>query len=184
MLIRVPGMAEEIGRISPQYRSRGLQLILIIQAMWQLAENFREQIWSLGNVVCFSVDDFNEAYEVAHQLFEYDPRQTKLPPAHQSGQPILELDRGQFLTAANWLQHLKHRECVLKRYLSEAEEDPFVAYIEQTSERPNRPLSGSLLAIKQRLLRRRAIPIRDALEVVNQRKLAYQSFKKRPTIDI
>ena len=134
-------------------------------------------------MVCFSVDDFNEAYEVAQQLFKYDPQQAKLPPAHQSGQPILELDRGQFLTAANWLQHLKHRECILKRYLSEAEEDPFVTYIEQTGEMPNQPLGGSLMAIKQGLLMRRAIPIRDALQAVNQRELTNKTVKRRPTID-
>jgi hypothetical protein len=184
MLIRIPGMAEEIGRISPQYRSRRLQMIVVIQALWQLAENLREQIWSLGNVTCFSVEDFNEAYLVAKQLFHYDPSSIRFPPVHESDQPVVESDRGQYLKHANWLQHLKHRECVMRRYITEGEEDPFVAYIRQTSEKPSKAIDEPLSMIKERLLRRRAIPIEDALKAVNQRKLTYRAKrKKRPQID-
>jgi hypothetical protein len=184
MLIKIPGMAEEIGKISPQYRSRRLQVIVVIQALWQLAENLKEQIWSLGNVTCFSVEDFDEAYEVAQQLFKYDPRKIRFPPAHEADRPTGESDRGQYLTMANWLQHLKHRECVMRRYITEDEEDPFVAYIPQTTEKPDTQLDESLSGIKERLLRRRALPIKEVLKVVNQRKLTYrEEGKKRPKID-
>jgi hypothetical protein len=184
MLIRIPGMAEEIGRISPQYRSRRLQMIVVIQALWQLAENLKEQIWSLGNVTCFGVEDFNEAYIVAKQLFQYDPSSIRFPPAHEADKPVGESDRGQFLKHANWLQHLKHRECVMRRYITEGEEEPFVAYIRQTSEKPSKPIDEPLLVIKERLLRRRAIPIEDALKSVNKRNLTYRTKgKKRPRID-
>lgn len=182
MLIRIPGMAAEIGKISPMYRSRKLQMIIIIQALWQLADNLKEQIWSMGNVACFGIDDFGEAYATAQQLFKYDPSSAKLPPASPTGHPIVEPDRGQYLTAANWLQHLKKRGLVLKRYITEGEEEPFVWYIMQTSNKPDNALTEPLMEIKERLLRRRAIPVKNALELINQRKLVYKKEQKRPTL--
>lgn len=171
MIIRMRGMAQEFGKISPQYRSRKLQLILVIQALWQLADNLKEQIWSLGNVTCFGIEDFREAYTVSQQLFKYEPKTVKLPARSDTGQPIVEQDRGQYLTATNWLQHLIKRECVLKRYVDEGEEDPFVGYVQETSEKPNNPLDEPLIEIKERLMKRRAIPVGEALEVINQRKM-------------
>jgi hypothetical protein len=170
MLIRMKGMAHEIGKVPPQYRSRRLQLIVVIQALWQLADNLKEQIWSLGNVTCFGVDDFREAYSIAQQLFMYDPVKTRLPAASDQGQPILDTDRSEYLVGANWIQHLTQRECILRRYISEGEEDPFVGYVEKTSEKPNSPLDEPLIEIKKRHLKRRAIPVSDVLEVINQRK--------------
>jgi hypothetical protein len=182
MLLKIPGMAEEIGKISPQYRSRGVNLILIIQALWQLAENLEKQIWSLGNVVSFGIDDFNEAYTLAQQLFEYDPQNVKLEPTTDRGQPVIEADRGQYLTEANWIQHLKHREAVMRCYVSEAEQEPLVRHIERTSEKPNTPPTESIVEIKERLLRQRAIPVKDALKVINERKLTFKNRKQRPTV--
>jgi hypothetical protein len=183
MLLKVPGMAEEIGKISPQYRSRRLQILVVIQALWQLAENLKEQIWSLGNVTCFGIDDFQEAYTVAQQLFRYDQASTKPEQVSRSGQPVVESDRGQYLSGANWLQHLEHRECVLKRYITEGQEDRFVRHIRRTCDRPNEPLDEPLVEIKERLLKRRAIPVKEVLTVINNRKLTYQSKKKRPRVD-
>jgi hypothetical protein len=182
MLLKIPGMAEEIGKISPQYRSRGMNLILIIQALWQLAENLEEQIWSLGNVVSFGIDDFGEAFALSQQLFEYNPQSVKLEPTTARGQPVVEADRGQYLTAANWIQRLEHREAVMRSYINEAEQELFVRHIARTSEKPDSPLTESLAEIKDRLLRRRAIPVKDALKVINQRKLTFKNRKQRPTI--
>ena len=178
-LIRIPGMAEEIGKVSPQYRSRRLQIVVVIQALWQLADNLKEQIWSLGNVICFGVEDFNEAYRISQQLFKYDPKKIKLPPASESGHPIIEPDRGGYLIGANWIQHLKKRECIMKRYIDEGEEEPFIGYVEMTSEKPDEPLVESLVETKDSLLRRRAIPVGDALKIVNTRNLSKMRSKKR-----
>ena len=186
MLLKIPGIAEVIGSIAPMYRSRGLQMVIIIQALWQLADNLREQIWSLGNNIIFGVDDFQECYKIAQQLFKYNPTATKhnstwYMPTH------LEPDRGQYLSVANWIQHLQHRQVILKRYLSEGEEDPFVRFIERTSNKPNGPLPKPLAELKRDLLQKHAIPVKDALKAINQRKLTVQTQKKqaqakRPTI--
>ena len=179
-LIRIPGMAEEIGKVSPQYRSRRLQIVVVIQALWQLADNLKEQIWSLGNVICFGVEDFNEAYKISQQLFKYDDKKIKYPATSVTGQPIVDPDRSQYLVEANWIQHLKKRECVMKRYIDEGEEEPFVGYVRQTREKPSEPLDESLKEIKERLLKKRAIPWRDAIEVVNKRKLTRKVTSKKP----
>ena len=182
MLLKIPGMAEEIGKISPQYRSRRLQIIVIIQALWQLEENLRDQIWSMGNVICFGIDDFNEAYLVSQQLFNYDPQSIKLEPASASGQPIIETDRGQYLTAAKWIQHLKQREVVMRCYINEGEEEGFIRHIAQTSEKPHAPIQESLIENNNRLLSPRANPVKDALKVIKQRKKSVKNKKQNPTV--
>ena len=184
MLLGIRGMAEEISKVAPQYRSRKLMLAVIFQALWQLADVLRDSIWSFGNRAIFSVEDLNEAYEIAQQNLQYDPTSIKLPPASGHGHPIVEPDRGQFLAAANWIQHLQRRELLLRLYVSEGEEEKFVRYVEQTRERPATPLEEPLLQIKERLLKRRAVPVQDALRVVNGRKLrkAPSQPKGPPTI--
>ena len=67
----------------------------------------------------------------------------------------------------------------MKRYIDEGEEEAFVGYVQKTRDKPDKPLDESLRQIKDRLLRRRAIPVRDALEVVNSRKLTQMKGKKR-----
>ena len=166
MLLQIKGMARQIFKVSPQYRSRKVQIIVMIQALWQIEKDIREQIWSLGNVTCYRVDDFDEAYKIAQQLFRYDPLKTKLPAAHESGQPILETDRGAFLEAANWIQHLDHRECVMKKYISESTEEKFVSYVKKTRDNPFGISDRELQNLKEDLLKRRAIPIKEALRVI------------------
>ena len=153
--------------------------MVVIQALWQLADNLKEQIWSLGNVTCFGVEDFNEAYRISQQLFKYDPKKIKLPPASATGQPIVDPDRSQYLIAANWIQHLNKRESIMKRYITEGEEENFVGYVQETREKPSEPMNESLLEVKERLLKRRAIPVRDALNVINSRKLTQMKGKNR-----
>ena len=186
MLLKIPGIAEDIGSIAPTYRSRGLQMIIIIQALWQLAENLKEQIWSLGNNIIFGVDDFQECYKIAQQFFKYNPVAVKQNGSWQTTDH-LESDRGQYLSAANWIQHLQHRQVILKRYLTEGEEDPFVRFVQRTSDKPNGPLTKPLAELKRDLLTKHAIPVKDALKAINQRKLTVQTQKKqaqpkRPTI--
>ena len=175
MLLRIKGFASEIARVSPQYRSRNCQIFVIFQALWQLAENLKDQIWSLGNVTCFLVDDFDEAYRISQQLFNYDPSSGKQLPDTEL--LLAETDRGQYLRDDNWLQHLKHRECVIKRYVTEAQEEEYVAYIQRTTDNPQEISDESIQVMKEILLKRRAIPIKEALSVVNQ-----EEPIKRPTI--
>lgn len=168
-VLHIPGMAEEVGMLAPQYRSRKLELYIVIQALWQLDEQLREQIWSLGNVICFGLENFKEAYEVSQQLFHYGARTVKAPPMTDTQQPIFEPDRGQYLDETAWVQSLKHRECVVRSYFTEKQRDPFIRHISQTLPVPHLPLEESVEDFKNRLLRQKAIEVREALEVVNNR---------------
>ncbi|MCL4552438.1 MAG: type IV secretory system conjugative DNA transfer family protein [Candidatus Marsarchaeota archaeon] len=170
-LLSIPGMAEEVGMLSPLYRSRKLELYVVLQALSQLASPLREQIWSIGNVVCFAVSNFDEAYEVGQQLLAYNPQTTKLPAKTVTRQPVLEPDRGQYLTIANKIQRFKHRECIMRRFESERLLDKYVTYVAKTRDNPTTPLEEPLEAIKERLLRERGVLVKDALEKIKQREL-------------
>ena len=179
-LFKIPGMAEEIGQISAYYRSRKLQLIMVIQAFWQLDEVLKDQIWNLGNLVTFALGNHDDAYKFSQQAFKYDQRQEKMPARSEGGQPILETDRGQYLTEADWIQNLGWRQMVMRRYINERERESFVTFIKRTRDKPQVHLAEPLESIKERLFKRRAIPIREALREINQRKITFTT--KRPSI--
>ncbi len=94
-LIGIPGMAEEIGTISPLYRSRKLQLYVVLQSLSQLAKPLDEQIWLLGNKLVFAMENKEEAEKVARQLFKYDPRYLKQPARTINQNNIVEPEAGQ-----------------------------------------------------------------------------------------
>ena len=170
-LLSIPGMAEEIGMLSPLYRSRKLELYVVLQALSQLAPELYRQIWSIGNIVCFGISNFDEAYELAQQLFRYEARTIKLPEKTENQQPIIESDRGQYLEIANKIQRLTHRECIMRRYISEKKLDPYVRYIPQTKEVTEGQSEETVAEIKESLLKERGVLVRDALEVINKREL-------------
>lgn len=170
-LLNIPGMAEEIGKISPLYRSRKLELYIVLQTLSQLAPTLREQIWAIGNIVCFAISNFEEAYEIAQQIFKYEPKSVKLAPTTPDRQPIVEPDRGQYLTLANYIQRLDHRECVMRRYISEKTFDPDVWHVSRTRPHPTKQPAYSVWELKEMLLKERGVSVRDALEVINQRKI-------------
>ena len=176
-LLSIPGMAEEVGMLSPLYRSRKLELYVVLQALSQLAPTLKSQIWSIGNVVCFGVSNFDEAFEIAQQLFCYNPQTVKLPAKTETQQPVVETDRGQYLRIANNIQRLKHRECIVRRYVSEKILDRYILYVEQTKETTMVESEELVEELKENLLKERGVRIRDALEVINQRNITYDEVK-------
>jgi hypothetical protein len=170
-LLSIPGMAEEVGMLSPLYRSRKLELYIVLQSLSQLAPTLRSQIWSIGNIVCFAISNFDEAYEIAQQLFKYEPQTVKMEARSDNSNPIIETDRGQYLSIANWIQRMAHRECIVRRYFSEKGMDKYVRHIKQTRQHTDLPMAETLDEIKERLLKQRGVRVRDALEIVNNRVL-------------
>jgi hypothetical protein len=170
-LLSIKGMAEEVGMLAPLYRSRKLHLYIVLQALAQLAPELREQIWSIGNLVCFAVSNFDEAYEISQQLFKYHPKTEKLPRTSDIGHPIIEPDRGQYLSIANQIQRFGHRECIVRRFLDEKSLDKYARYIPQTKENPTTNLKESVSELKERLLVERGVRVQDALKVINHRTL-------------
>jgi hypothetical protein len=180
-VLEIKGMAKAFGDLTTYYRSRKLMLMMIIQAHWQLDDLLQEQVWNLGNQVLFALDNFNDAYKSAQQLSKYDARGEKLPALSLHSLPVFEPDRGQYLTMANWLQHLQWRQVVMRRYLNERDKEPFINFVNRTSEKPQDVLSlPQLFEVKEALFKRRAIPVKDALNVINKKKMAAPT-RKRPT---
>ncbi len=176
-LFEIKGMAKKLGQISTYYRSRKLMPVIIIQAYWQLADILKEQIWSFSNQVTFALENFNDAYKFAQQVQEYDSTKEKLSARHVNGQPVLESDRGQYLNMANWLQNLKWRQVVMRRYVDERTKEPFISFVEKTTEKPAGVLPAPLHELKQALFKKYAVSVREALMDINGRKLT----RKQPT---
>jgi hypothetical protein len=183
-LLSIPGMAVELSQLSPQYRSRKLQLYIVLQELAQMSEELRPHIWSLGNVVSFAMANFSEAYEIAQQLFCYDPRLQKLPPITDRQQPMIENDRGQYLEIANWIQRLKRRECIIRRHISESRMEDRVLHITETKTSTTVSNINKSALDEDALLRERGIRVRDALEIINRRHQNTSSTNVRPTVDL
>jgi hypothetical protein len=168
-LLSIPGMAEEVGALSPLYRSRKLELYIVLQALSQLAPTLQTQIWSIGNIVCFAVSNFDEAYVLSQQLFPYDPKIIKVAAKSDTGQPIIEPDRGQYLQSANELQRMAHRECVVRRYVSERIQDKYIRWVKKTKSVVIVHTGVTIEGLKRSLLQVRGVRVQDALEIINKR---------------
>jgi hypothetical protein len=181
-LLAIPGMAPELAALAPQYRSRKLQLYVVLQELSQMSKELRPHIWSLGNVVCFAISNFDEAYEISQQLFRYEPRQERVPSVTARERPILENDRGQSLILANWIQQLKKRECVMRRQVTEQERDPLVRHVPQTMTVKGGVSPTQLNDIKDELIRMRCVRVHDALEQINRRQQPEARPQTPPTV--
>jgi hypothetical protein len=164
----MPSMAPELASLAPQYRSRKLQVYFVLQHLKQVSDDLRPHIWSLGNLVCFGIFNFDDAFEVAQQLFPYEPRAERYPSSDPRGKPIMESDRGQYLMIANWLQQLKKRECVMRRQVAEQVRDELVRHVPQTMN-ARMESRARVEALKDELIRVRGVRIHDALELINRR---------------
>ncbi len=178
-LFEIEGMAKALGEISTYFRNRKLMPIIVIQAYWQLTELLKEQIWNLGNIYSFAMENQKDAYALAQQLFRYDKHQEKWQAPTDRSNPTAESDRGQYLSEANWIQNLKWRQMIMRRYLNERDKEQFVQFVERTAERPTGILPAPIEDLKDELLKKRAVTVEDALEVINKRKLPDRQVDSR-----
>ena len=170
-LLRIPGMADEIASLSPQYRSRKLQLYIVLQELAQVSKELLPHIWSLGNLVCYAINNHDEAYQIAQQLFQYDPYSIKVAPTREGQHPVMETDRGQYLEYADWIQSLEFRQCLMRRFVSEHQKERKIQFVERTYEFPNDKLRMGIDEAKEALTRERGIRVHDALRDINEREI-------------
>ena len=150
-----------------------------MRTFWQLDKLLQQQYWNLGNLVTFQMDNFNDAYNYAQQLFQYRGTRVKMGAPHDNANPVMETDRGEYLQEANWIQNLGWRSVVMRRYVNERDKEGFVAYVDRTQEVTRAELNKwQMVEIKERLLKRRGIPVIDVLKIVNQRKLTSKKDDK------
>jgi hypothetical protein len=175
-LFDTPTFAREIGEISPLYRSRKLQLYVVLQGLFQLNADLKEQVWSMGNIVAFALENKADAEQVAYQLFHYNPTQEKLPAKTTTQNATAEPETGQDRQVADWIHALGFRQCLVRRYLSEQRADPYVRYVNRTKSWPQTVESADRVKVRVRdfkdeLLKLRGVPVRQALEIVHARKI-------------
>ena len=179
----IKGMARALGQISTYFRSRGLMPIVILQAFWQLDELLQEQYWNLGNLMTFQMDNFNDAYRLAQQLFPYSSKETKYDAPSDHSNPMVKTDREQYLEEANWIQRLGPRRVLMRRYMDEQNKEEIVAFVNKTKHVDLAGLDPKeIYDLKIELIKKsgRAIHYKDALRQVNSRKL--KEKKKRTPV--
>jgi hypothetical protein len=184
-ILKIPGMAEWLGMVSPLYRSRKFQLLIIIQALWQLDKELAQQIWTLGNIVSFAVSNVDEALKISKQLFTYEPRYIKNPPKTEHQNPTTESIQGQDRLNADWIQTLKARQVVMRRYINEQARESRILFIPKTADFPNNPPYLEIREVKQRLIEEVGVRVRDALEIINKRNIVTEkgdNSKERTTL--
>ena len=170
-LLSLPSMATELSELSPQYRSRKLQFYVVLQNLAQLSEDLRPHIWSLGNIVCFSVFDHDDAYTLARQLFPYVPDMVKLEAKTTTQQNITEPAQGQYLLIANHIRAMQNRECVIRRQISESKAEKYMFWIKRTMDAKKNATFQELVDVKEAMLKARGVTLREALTEINNRKL-------------
>jgi len=170
-----PGMAEEIRKISPQYRSRKVDLYIASQGLWQFDDKLKEAVWNLANVIAFRILNVDEAEITARQLMKYDPQTVKHEPKTELQNPTTEPHQGQYKLYAQWLQRLDNRSCVVRKFINEQEQEPFLTYVPKTVEIQWKPLEEPLERIKMRLLKERGKPVSELMAVINARTLKESS---------
>jgi hypothetical protein len=180
-ILKIPGFAEKLGSVSPLYRSRKVSLMIIIQALWQLDKELARQVWNLANVVCFTISNVDDAETVAKQLFSYDPKFVKNSPKTEYQNATTEPEGGQDRMAADWLQNLKAREFIMRRFVTEQNREKGVQYVKKTDDFPVNPPFIKVTDIKSSLMESRGVRVRDAIEVIKDREKMLEVYKSDPT---
>jgi hypothetical protein len=181
-MIGMKSFAPELSRLSTYFRSRKLNPIIVAQELSQFSDELRPHIWSYGNIITFSVFNFDDAFELAQQLFPYYPQSIKMPSRTDTGQPITEPDRGQYLQIANKIRGMKHRECLVRSYISEREPEKYIRWVPKTKDVAMTATDSEVAELKQELLEKYGVRIRDALTVINQRMRPNRENPTPPTL--
>lgn len=173
ILWKVPGMADETFEISSYYRSRFVLPVIDIQGTYQTNidnQYQRRKLWSIGNIILMGLDGVEDSREAMENISNYGPS-VVLP--QQPGQPTRVApmpEHSQYTQSANWVQLLQHRSCVIRRYISPAEMSPYITYVPRIQDIPVAN-SNQIAECTEEIFKKRAVPIRTALDVVNSREL-------------
>lgn len=176
-----PSVARILAHLPSEYRSRKLQLFLVIQSFKQLAgeENGRKGLedvfFSFGNMVIFSLLDIDDCFTGVRNLFPFDPQLIKVPARNEGQHDIMENRDEQLAVRAYQLQHLAQRECYVRRFVNEARMDK-VIHIGKTREVRLTADHEDVENLKDELMLKRGIPLLKAEEIISKRKL---SIKKK-----
>jgi hypothetical protein len=180
-MLKIPSMAMEIADMPSQNRARKLQFYIALQELNQVSLELRPSLWTFGNIVSFAMTNVDDAKVIAEQLFSYIPERVKLQAKVDYQQPITEVHTGQIVLHANAIQHLKHRECIIRTLKNERDPEKYVRWIPRTTEVPQD--EANVWEFKERLIKEHGVPIRQVLREISQRHIG-GSKPERPTTQV
>jgi hypothetical protein len=180
-----PSVARILAHLPSEYRSRKLQLFLVIQSFKQLAgeengkKGLEDVFFSFGNMAVFSLLDIEDCFTGVKNLFPFDPQLVKVPARHEGQHDIMENRDEQLAVRAYQLQQLSQRECYVRRFVNEARMDRII-HIGRTREVHLSATHEDVENLKDELMRERGVPLSKADEIISMRKLRIQGNTARP----
>src|SRR3990172_6840480 len=180
-----PSVARILAHLPSEYRSRKLQLFLVLQSLKQLAgeengkKGLEDVFFSFGNMVVFSLLDIDDCFTVVKNFFPFNPQTVKVTARREDQHDIMENRDEQLAVQAYQLQHLAQRECYVRRFQDEARMDRIV-HIGRTREVRITASYKDVEALKDKLMLMRGVSLQRAEEMINQRKISVQKKARSP----
>lgn len=181
----IPSVAKVLAHLPSEYRSRKLQLFLVIQSFKQLAgaengkKGLEDVFFSFGNMAVFSLLDIEDCFTGVKNLFPFDPQLVKVPARHEGQHDIMENRDEQIAVRAYQLQHLAQRECYVRRFVDEARMDRII-HIGKTRDVRISATHQEIERLKDELMLERGVSLLKAEEIINKRKLAIAKKAAKP----
>jgi hypothetical protein len=180
-----PSVSRILAHLPSEYRSRKLQLFLVIQSLKQLAgeengkKGLEDVFFSFGNMVVFSLLDIEDCFTVVKNLIPFDPQLVKVAARREGQHDIMENRDEQEAIRAYQLQHLAQRECYVRRFVNEARMDR-VIHIARTRDVRLSATHEDVESLKDRLMWMRGVPVQEAEKLINERKISIQKRQAKP----
>jgi len=181
-----PNVSRLLAHLPSEYRSRKLQLFLVIQSLKQLAgeengkKGLEDVFFSFGNMVFFSLLDIEDCFTVIKNLIPFDPQQVKVPARSDGQHDIMENRDEQVAVRAYQLQNLAQRECYVRRFVNEARMDR-VIHIGRTRDVNLTATYQDVEDLKDKLVLARGVLLSEAEKMIGARKISGAKNPSRPT---
>lgn len=180
-----PGVSRMLAHLPSEYRSRKLQLFLVIQSLKQLAgeehgkKGLEDVFFSFGNMAVFSLLDIEDCFAVVKNLIPFDPQLVKVPARLEGQHDIMENRDEQLAVRAYQLQRLAQRECYVRRFIDEARMDRII-HIGRTRDVRITASYQDVETLKDKLMLQRGVPLSEAERIIGQRKISGQKNQIKP----
>jgi hypothetical protein len=178
-----PRVSRMLAHLPSEYRSRKLQLFLVLQSLKQLAgeengkKGLEDAFFNFGNMVVFSLLDIDDCIAIVKNLIPFDPQQVKVPARHEGQHDIMENRDEQLAVRAYQLQRLAQRECYVRRFINEGRMDRII-HIGRTRDVRITATHSDIEQLKDRLMLQRGVLLSEVEKMISQRKISPQ---KKPT---
>jgi hypothetical protein len=174
-----------LAHLPSEYRSRKLQLFLVIQSFKQLAgeehgkKGLEDVFFSFGNMVVFSLLDIEDCFTAVKNFVPFNPLRVKVPARREGQHDIMENRDEQLAIGAYQLQRLAQRECYVRRFVNEARMDR-VIHVGRTREVRLSATHQDVERLKDKLMLQRGVSVSKAEEIINKRKLTMKKKAAKP----